>query len=429
MLAFADALLSGEARKTADQSVGSLYRHGLVIHAAAFHGSGLLLQNRRRGVLSATCRDAGIVVLRLDFHFIQEHIENIYSTSDPACDNAASGTFHGLCLLAGAGSSVQCALNRCDIAVSTVTVIAVVGPTCTGKTALAVRLAQILDGEVLGCDSRTVYRYMDIGTAKPTMAERHGVPHHMFDLVDPDETYTAGRFKREAGELIDNLLARGKAAIVVGGTGLYARALLEGFSMPEVAPDMPRREALENLAREKGIEALHEILRQLDPLSLSRIMPNDRFRIIRAIEVSEILGKPFSEAATVTEPRWNVVWLGLDFSRRELLKERIVERLGQQLSDGVIEETSRIREKYGLTRALLNAVPYKEYLRYLDGLITLEEATEEAVKHNYELARRQLMWFRSNKKMHWIDASCNSPDQVLAQALDLIEKGAILDKR
>jgi tRNA dimethylallyltransferase len=180
-------------------------------------------------------------------------------------------------------------------------VIALVGPTCTGKTALSIELAKNLNGEIIACDSRTVYQYMDIGTAKPTIQERCGIPHHLLDVVTPGEVYTAANYKEQATSALEQIIAQGKIPIVCGGTGLYARALLEGFSMPAVEPNVALREELNQLAQKDGIEALHKILEVLDPVSKGRIQANDRFRIIRAIEVSKALGRPFSEVATRVE--------------------------------------------------------------------------------------------------------------------------------
>lgn len=276
-------------------------------------------------------------------------------------------------------------------------VVAVVGPTASGKTKLAIELAAALDGEVIACDSRTVYRHMNIGTAKPTMQERKGIEHHLLDVVDPDQVYTAANFKKDAAAVIEDLFTREKLPIVCGGTGLYSRVLLEGLNIPEVEPDETLRKELAELVKEKGVEALEEILEKLDPPSLTRIEKGDVFRLVRAIEVSQKLG-PFSQMATMQRPDFDVLWLFLNVHNREILREAIVKRLLVQEADGVIEETKALSQRFGLTRALLNSVPYKEYLAYLDGTMSLEQAREEAVKHNYQLARRQIMWFRKSPK-------------------------------
>lgn len=307
-------------------------------------------------------------------------------------------------------------------------VIALVGPTCTGKTALSIDLAKHLNGEIIACDSRTVYQYMDIGTAKPTMEERDGIPHHLLDVVTPEQIYTAANYKEEATVALEQIIAANKIPIVCGGTGLYARALLEGFSMPAVEPNMTLRNELNELAQKEGIEALHKILEVLDPISKNRIQANDRFRIIRAIEVSKALGRPFSEAATRVDVPYDVLWLGLNFSDRNLLKERIILRLEEQLKQGVLDEIAMILEMFGKTQALVNAVPYKEYLQFIDGQLTRQEATQEAIKHNFELARRQVMWFRANKQMHWMDANTLSKNEIFDLSMKEISSKLALQK-
>lgn len=282
-------------------------------------------------------------------------------------------------------------------------VIAIVGPTCTGKTRLAIELGGKLQGltgkraEVLACDSRTVYRHMDIGTAKPSMQEQAGIKHHMLDLVNPDQVYTAANFKEEGEQVLTSLISRGQMPIVCGGTGLYSRVLLEGMNIPAVAPDEKLRAQLKQLVEEKGVEALHEILSELDPVSLTRIQRNDVFRLSRAIEVSKVLGRPFSQAAGRSEVPYHVLWLFLTVADREVLRKRIIERLKEQVKAGVVDETRHLLSSFGRSQALTNAVPYKEYLQFLEGQIDLDTAHEEAVKHNYQLARRQIMWFRANK--------------------------------
>jgi len=307
-------------------------------------------------------------------------------------------------------------------------VIVLVGPTCTGKTALSIDLAKHLNGEIIACDSRTVYQYMDIGTAKPTMEERDGIPHHLLDVVTPEQIYTAANYKEEATVALEQIIAANKIPIVCGGTGLYARALLEGFSMPAVEPNMTLRNELNELAQKEGIEALHKILEVLDPISKNRIQANDRFRIIRAIEVSKALGRPFSEAATRVDVPYDVLWLGLNFSDRNLLKERIILRLEEQLKQGVLDEIAMILKMFGKTQALVNAVPYKEYLQFIDGQLTQQEATQEAIKHNFELARRQVMWFRANKQMHWMDANTLSKNEIFDLSMKEISSKLALQK-
>lgn len=280
-------------------------------------------------------------------------------------------------------------------------VIAVVGPTCSGKTSLAIDLAKALDGEIIASDSRTIYKYMNIGTAKPTTVEQAQVPHHMLDIIEPDQVYTASQFKREAGEILSQLTVARKIPVVCGGTGFYIRALLEGLKMPEVEPQQEIRDELAQIAQEHGVEHLREILRQVDPLSAEKIGVNDRFRLIRAIEVSRVLNMPFSQAASREPVPYNIVWIGLTAARRELLKERIIERIDVQLQDGLLAEVQSIYTKFGATQALKNTVAYAEFIQHIDGTLSLGQAREETIKHSVALARRQLIWFRANTHMNW----------------------------
>ncbi|MDP3508308.1 MAG: tRNA (adenosine(37)-N6)-dimethylallyltransferase MiaA [Candidatus Melainabacteria bacterium] len=302
-------------------------------------------------------------------------------------------------------------------------VIAVVGPTCSGKTSLAIELAKALDGEIVASDSRTIYKYMNIGTAKPTAVEQAQVPHHMLDIIEPDQVYTASQFKREAGEILSQLAGTGKIPVVCGGTGFYIRALLEGLKMPEVEPQKEIRDQLAKAADEHGVEHLREILRQLDPISADKIGVNDRFRLIRAIEVSRVLEVPFSQAASREPVPYNIVWIGLTVARRELLKERIIERIDSQLEDGLVAEVQSIYTKFGATQALKNTVAYAEFIQHIDGTLSLEQARDETIKHSVALARRQLIWFRSNTQMNWfaIDELDNKTifDQCIAKIKSL----------
>lgn len=307
-------------------------------------------------------------------------------------------------------------------------VIAFVGPTCTGKTALSIDIAEALKTEIIACDSRTVYRYMDVGTAKPSKAEQRGIPHHLLDVADPPEIYTAANYKEDAGKVLRELIEKGRTPIVCGGTGLYSRVLLEGMNIPNVAPNVEMREELNKLADRDGIEALHKILEECDPASYARIMKNDRFRIIRAIEVTKALGIPFSQAATRAEVPYEVMWIFLTVDDRSILQKRIRERLLQQVNDGVIEETKLVLEKFGKTNSLENAVPYKEYLQYLEGQISLEEAHEEAVKHNQALARRQIMWFRANKAARTFCVDKMTKSEIFADCMKEISSKLALQK-
>ena len=304
-------------------------------------------------------------------------------------------------------------------------VIAVVGPTCSGKTRLGISIASRLGGEILCADSRTIYRHMDIGTAKPTKTEQEMAKHHLIDLADPNETFTLAQFQKAGLATIDALHARGVIPVVVGGTGLYTKALLQGLRIPEVEPDEQMRQDLQSLADNDprgGDRALREILEQLDPISAQKIGPNDIFRLIRAIEVSRLSGAPFSDLKTVSPPPFDVIWFGLTYQDRSILRRRIAQRLQIQLSDGLLEEVRALRDRFGATKTLINTVAYKQILAHIDGQCDLDEAMLQAQNHTQELARRQMMWFRANKDILFFDVDHDDFDLVQEPVLQHISR-------
>ena len=306
-------------------------------------------------------------------------------------------------------------------------VIVIVGPTASGKTALSLKLAEKIPVEIVACDSRTIYRRMDIGTAKPSAHEQSQVRHHLLDVADVDQVYTAANYKEEASRAIDDIRARGKYPIVCGGTGLYARVLLEGFSIPQVPPNLELRDQLNALADAGGNDILFDKLRALDPVSAQKLNPNDRFRVVRAIEVSLALGKPFSEAATKNTPPYPTIWIVMGVKDRQFIKGLIEHRFDEQVNAGLLDEVRGLLADYGQTRALLNAVPYKEAIAYLGGEISIDQAREQSLIHNYQLARRQLMWFRANELINWFMVDSESREDILSDVLNLISKYQLSD--
>lgn len=303
-------------------------------------------------------------------------------------------------------------------------VLAIVGPTCTGKTALSLALAQKLDGEIIACDSRTVYRHMDIGTAKPTPAEQASTPHHLIDVVDPNEIYTAAQFAADGKQAITGILSRQRIPVVCGGTGFYARALLEGLSIPPVPPVPELRAELIQLAEQHGSKVLHDKLAELDADSARRINPNDCFRLVRALEVCLTTGRPFSAQARRTESPYEIVWLGLTINDRSVLRSALERRFVQQLNCGLVEEVEFLWRKYGQCQSLANTVNYKEFIQHFTGQVDRARAEELCMQHNYQLARRQLIWFRANKAISWFPVDELSSDHLLMLTLELVGKSA-----
>ena len=300
-------------------------------------------------------------------------------------------------------------------------VVAIVGPTASGKTALSLSISERLHAEIVACDSRTIYRYMDIGTAKPSAAERARIRHHMLDLVDPDEVYTVAQYKEDGTKAIEDIFSRGRLPIVVGGTGFYARALLEGLEIPAVEPQPELRASLRELADTEGRPALHKKLADLDPVSAARIGVNDVFRIIRAIEVSVVCGRPFSDLARRVPPRYDTLWIGLTAANRSILYEAIRRRYHDQMAQGMLAEVEGLINRFGHSQSVMNTVNYRELAKYLDGGMTRAEADQLCVRHNCQLARRQLIWFRANPLINWWCVDEIASDELPEAVLRLIE--------
>ena len=287
-------------------------------------------------------------------------------------------------------------------------IICVAGPTASGKTAFAVALAKVTKGEVVSCDSMQIYKYMDIGTAKPTKEEMEGIPHHMLDVAEPWEDFSVSRYCEMAAPIVDDILARGKTAIIAGGTGLYMDALIRGNSFAPF-PSTGRREELEALAEEKGIEAVLSQLRRVDPESAERLHPSDRKRIIRAMEVYLETGETITTHNLKTQaipPKYNPLWFGLDDVERKSLYDRIDARVDKMLDAGLIREIQSLLDR-GIPEkcTAMQAIGYKEFLEALAGNCTIEAAADQVRQSSRRYAKRQLTWFRRNPAIHWLTRS------------------------
>jgi tRNA dimethylallyltransferase len=291
-------------------------------------------------------------------------------------------------------------------------VIAVVGPTGSGKSELGVRLALELNGEVINADAMQFYRGMDIGTAKVTLAERRGVPHHLLDMMDVTEEASVSDFQSECRAVIEEIHSRGKRAIMVGGSGLYVRAALDVLEFPGTDPVLRKR--LEEVCATVGLGVLRERLRSVDPESAARVV--DARRVIRALEVFELTGRPFSSYMPKREYFQPAVQIGLDVDRAQL-KERLAERVHRMVDAGLLEEVRRLDEQ-GLRKGKTasRALGYAQFLKVLDGDIGVAQAAEETIVATRQFARRQLTWFRADPRIHWLDW----------QDPELVEKSAAL---
>lgn len=275
-------------------------------------------------------------------------------------------------------------------------VIAIVGATASGKTAYSVELAKQIDGEIISADSRLVYKGFDIGCAKPSIEERDGIPHHMIDIVEPEADYSAGLYETDAKKCIYEIISRGKTPLIVGGTGLYYRVLLENYDLPKVEPDYEYRQEL------KQLEAcdLYEQLLKFDPVCAQKIEQNDKKKIIRALEVIHLTGKPMSEIQGQKEAEFEVEWIGRNFPR-DILYERINKRVDIMFENGIIEETKQLLNRHGRIPNLIYTIGYQEVIAYLDGIFTLDEAKEKLKQTTRNYAKRQLTWFRKNENIKW----------------------------
>ena len=284
-------------------------------------------------------------------------------------------------------------------------IICVVGPTASGKTKLAVELAKAYNGEVLSCDSMQLYKRMDIGTAKPTAEEMQGIPHHMIDILEPDEAFSVGRYVELADPILQDILARGKTCVICGGTGLYVDSLIAGRSFAPF-PQTGRREELEALAEAQGIEAVIAMLREFDPDSAARLHPSDKRRIIRAAEVYLETGKTITQHNLETQaipPKYEALWIGLDFQDRAELYDRIDRRVELMEQEGLWQEIEALlAEGIPANATSLQAIGYKEPMAALRGEITKAEAIALIQQESRRYAKRQLTWFRKNKQIHWI---------------------------
>lgn len=285
-------------------------------------------------------------------------------------------------------------------------ILVIVGPTASGKTRMAVELAQRHNGEVISADSMQIYRTMDIGTAKPTKEEMGGVPHHMIDVADPEEDFSVARYVEMAARCVDDVLARGKLPIVAGGTGLYIDSLLSGRTFASFSPDSALRGELERELAEKGGQAMLEALAQVDPEAAQRLHPNDHKRIIRALEVYRSTGKTITQHNRETQaipPRYDALTIGLAFQDRQAMWRRIDQRVDEMVAAGLEDEVRRLLTS-GISPkcTAMQAIGYKEFTQALSGEMTWQEAADVVKLRSRQYAKRQLTWFGRNPNTRWV---------------------------
>ena len=309
-------------------------------------------------------------------------------------------------------------------------ILCIVGPTASGKTKLSIALAHLTGGEIVSADSMQIYKYMDIGTAKPSMEERDGVPHHMMDFLDPSADYSAAEYFSDASACIDDILSRRKLPIVVGGTGLYFDTLTGSVSFDEDGGgDETVRARLWNEYEQNGADALHAHLASIDPESAQNIHKNNVKRVIRAIEVYELTGHTMSERireAKRRPPRYEALTIGLTTSDRDILYGRIDHRVDVMMEMGLEKEARRIHAMT-LGQTAKQAIGYKELFAYFEGRSTLPEAVAAVKQESRRYAKRQLTWFKRNPQIQWIQFDRNVNFQnVLEKASEMLASYGIM---
>ena len=293
-------------------------------------------------------------------------------------------------------------------------VIAIVGPTAVGKTALSLEIAEKFSAEIINADAMQIYKGMDIGTAKLPLSQRRGIFHHQIDVLDPSEEANVSQYQKQSREIINDLLSKNVQPLLVGGSGLYVNSVLEDLEFP--GTNLEVRAKYEEILDEKGVDALFQMLKEIDPKAAENILPNNARKIVRALEVNEITGKAFNAKLPEASPIFSDVRIALDMPR-DLLDKRISDRVHQMFEEGFVDEVKSIEKNLRLGKTALRALGYSQVLSLLAGEISEDEAITLTINATKKFARRQLSWFRRDPLIHWLDAT--SPD-LFAQSLRLI---------
>ena len=290
-----------------------------------------------------------------------------------------------------------------------------------GKTSLGIEVAKRINGEVISADSMQLYKYMDVGTAKPSEEEKEGISHHMIDICTPDEEYNVSRFKDDAMKCIEDICSRGKTPIIVGGTGLYIDTLVRGIEFNDIENDLDYRNELEEIAKVNGTDFLFEELERVDPESAKQIDKNNTRRVIRALEIYKITGRKKSDLdrESIKGSKYNFKVYGILWDR-EVLYNRINLRVDLMLEAGLVEEVKTLREKYNLSKTALQGIGYKEVIKYLDNDCSYDEMVESIKQESRRYAKRQMTWFNHMDYVEWIDG--NDKEKMLETILKTEEE-------
>ncbi|MFC1991866.1 tRNA (adenosine(37)-N6)-dimethylallyltransferase MiaA [Chloroflexota bacterium] len=301
--------------------------------------------------------------------------------------------------------------------------VAIVGPTAAGKSQMAIRLAQQFDGEIVSADSRQVYRFMDIGTAKPSQQELSLVPHQLVDIKNPDEDFSLAQYQQIAYQSIDDIQQRHKLPLLVGGSGLYVRAVLEGWKIPEVAPDLELRKKFEEKADRGETDELYRELMETDPAAARRIDPRNVRRLIRALEVSRYTGAPVSQLQNKQAPPFDILIIGLTAERKELYR-RIDQRVDKMIEQGLVEEVKKLVDMgFGMDLPAMSGIGYKQIGAFLKGEMTLESAIGQIKTETHRFVRRQYNWFRlTDDRIKWFDITTDFKAEITGLVSRFISK-------
>ncbi|RCW51491.1 MULTISPECIES: tRNA (adenosine(37)-N6)-dimethylallyltransferase MiaA [unclassified Halanaerobium] len=302
--------------------------------------------------------------------------------------------------------------------------LVITGPTAVGKTDLSIKLAEVLNGEIISADSMQIYKDMNIGTAKADKKIRSTIPHHLIDIITPDKEYSVSLFQKDADRIIEDIRARNKIPIIVGGTVLYIKAVLEGFMLPDIEPDYKLRKKLNYLAKSKGTEHVHSILKKRDPKLAEKLHPNDLRRVIRGIEIFEQTGRTktyYKKMQKKKPPRYHSVKFVVKRKRKNLYN-RINQRVDFMIESGLIDEVKYLLDNYDLSKTAKQALGYKEVIEYFNKKISLKEAINNIKKRTRHFAKRQLTWLRKENNLIELNADKNSPEEMKNNILDIIKE-------
>ena len=279
--------------------------------------------------------------------------------------------------------------------------IVILGPTASGKSELGLKLAKKFNGEIVSADSKQIYKEMDIGTAKPTKKEREEILHHLINIKNPNQIYTVWQYKKEAIKATNKVIKRGKNPFLVGGTGLYLKAVVENLEIPKVKPDWKLRKSLELKIKTRGLKSLYDELIKIDPEAAYIVDSQNPRRIIRAMEIAIKTKKPFSQQRKKGEPLFDVLEIGIS-SEKENLKEKIEKRVDKMMKAGLLKEIKNLIKIYDKNLSTFDAIGYREIIDYLNKKISLAEAVEKIKKNTWHFAKRQMTWFKKDKRIRWV---------------------------